>query len=197
MKHLYLFISVFICMCFLMPAYCEDENNESSWGENSSVFSSGFEGQKPVTDNSFQKTLKMIKERSLTNKQKKMRQEEQPFSPMSDEEYLKTFVQEQTQEDGTANSHTVMIPIKAYSAEGKYIQPGYYKLSCRKLAKDLYILELSQGTNKVLSVNAMQTNNDLGQETLSFGNAEIIDHNRIRLIYGTIDLNLVGYLYFN
>lgn len=194
----YKFIIIFILLiCFInLSSYAENDSAASSWGENSSVFNSGFDGQEPVTDNSFQKTIKMLKERSLSNKQKKMQKEIVPFSPSADEEYLKNFVNEQIGDDETSNSHTVMIPVRAYSDDGVYIQPGYYRLSCRKMAKDLYVLDLSQGTTKVISVNAKQTKQDLEQETLSFGNAEIIDNNRIRLIYGTIDLNLVGYLYF-
>lgn len=180
-----------------LPVYSQEESSSaSSWGENSSVFNSGFEGQNPVTDNSFKKTIEMLKERSLTNKQRKLKQEVVPFSPSADEEYLKKFVNEQVGDDESSASHTVMIPLKAYSDDGNYIQPGYYKLSCRKIAKDLYVLDLSQGTNKIVSVSAKQTKQDLEQETLSFGNAEVIDNNRIRLIYGTVDLNLVGYLYF-
>ena len=41
-----------------------------------------------------------------------------------------------------------------------------------------------------------QTKQDLEQDSIDFSNAEIIDGNRLRLVYGSIDLNLVGYLYF-
>lgn len=197
MKNLLVVIYIFVYVLSFVPSYGAENSKSSDWGENSSVFNSGFEGQKPVTNSSFDKAVKMIKERSLTQKQKKLQQEVQPFSPSSDEEYLKNFVREQTDEDGTASSHTIMIPLKAYNSTGEYIQPGYYRLSCRKIAKETYVLDLSQGTSKVLSINAKQTSQDLGQDTLAFGNAEVIDDKRIRLIYGTIDLNLVGYLYFD
>ena len=56
-------------------------------------------------------------------------------------------------------------------------------------------MELSQGTTKILTVEAHQTKLDLEQDTISFCDAKVIDDKRIRLMYGTIDLNLVGYLY--
>ncbi len=197
MKRITILVLIFSVFLYSSSVYSAEKDNKTTsvWGENSSVLNSGFEGQKQVTDTSFNKTIKMLKERALTSKQRRIQREVKPLSPSSDAEHLRQFTEEQTYEDGTASSHTVMIPMKAYSADGDYIQPGYYKLSCRKLAKDEYILDLSQGTTKVLSISAKQTRQDLEQETLSFGNAEVIDSNRIRLIYGTIDLNLVGYLY--
>jgi hypothetical protein len=89
-----------------------------------------------------------------------------------------------------------MIPMSAYSEDGITIAPGYYKLSCRKIANNQYVLELSQGTTKVLTVNAIQTKQDLEQDSISFCNAQILDNGRIRLMYGSIDLNLVGYIYY-
>ena len=89
-----------------------------------------------------------------------------------------------------------MIPVSAYNDEGKTISPGYYKLSCKKVTTNEYNLELSQGTTKIMSVKAMHTEQDLEQDSIQFCNAEIIDGNRVRLMYGSLDLNLVGYLYF-
>ena len=173
-----------------------ESETKSSWSDNSSVFSSGFSGQEPVTDNKLKRTIKMLKERSLSNKQKKIKKEVNPLSPNYDNEHLKNFTQEQASDDGMGITDTIMIPVRAYNEEGTYINPGYYKLSCRKLAEKEYILELSQGNQKIISVKAMQTKQDLEQDTISFCNAEIIDNNRIRLMYGSIELNLVGYLYF-
>jgi hypothetical protein len=115
---------------------------------------------------------------------------------MYDVDYLKNFTDSNTPDDELNNSLTVMIPTRSYSDDGKVVSPGYYKLSCRKVSVNEYVLELSQGTSVVLTVPAIQTNEDLKQESVTFCNAEVIDNGRIRLMYGTIDLNLVGYIYF-
>lgn len=181
---------------FSSCVYSEEDKNSSVWGNDTDVFNSGFTGQTPVTDNKLNQAIKYLKERSLTKKQKKLQEQVKPLSPLSDEEHLKNFAQEQDEDNQLSQSHTVMIPIQAYSDDGLNIPPGYYKLSCRKLAKDEYVLDLSQGTKLILSVKAKQTKQDLEQDSISFCNAEIIDASRIRLVYGSIDLNLVGYLYF-
>lgn len=192
---IYLYFLI-ILFCSPLAVIAAETDKPSNWGGDTSVFSSGFNGQEAVTDNKLNKTIKMLKERNLTNKQKKMKMQVQPLSPQSDFDHLKNFAQSTTEDDELSQTHTVMIPTVAYNSDGQSIQAGYYKLSCRKLAENEYVLDLTQGSKKVLSVNAKQTVQDLEQESISFCNAEIIDSNRIRLLYGTIDLNLVGYLYF-
>ncbi len=179
--------------------FSEEKGNETkkNWSENQDVFNKGFEDQEAVTDTKFKKMIEQLKERSLTRKQRKIRNEVKPLSPSIDEDHLKTFTESQNPDDQLSQTLTVTIPMEAYDITGKKIAPGYYKLSCRKLSENIYVLDLSQGPRKVLTVEAKQTQQDLEQDTIQFCNAEIIDGNRIRLMYGSIDLNLVGYLYFN
>ena len=190
---------VFIICAFLLsqPIFAEDDKKYSSeWGESSDVFNAGFENQEAVSDTKVKKVIEQLKERQMSKKQRKIRDEVNPLSPSSDVEHLKNFTQAQDPDNDLSQTLTVMIPVHAYSAEGKKISPGYYKLACHKVAENEYELELSQGIKKILTVKAQQTNQDLEQDTIAFCNAEIIDDSLIRLMYGSIDLNLVGYLYF-
>ncbi len=195
MKKIYLLIIMFFMGSF---ALASDEGSaiKQTWGENAEIFNKGFENQKAVSDTKLHKTIEMLKERSLSKKQKKIRAEVQPLSPSADMEHLSEFARSQSADDELSQTHTVMIPVAAYSEDGIFIQPGYYKLSCRRVDKDEYVLDLSQGNRRVLSVSAKQTQQDLEQDTITFCNAQIIDNGRIRLVYGSIDLNLVGYIYF-
>lgn len=195
-KYLRFIILIFLLFNISVVSIAEEDVSSSLWGENSDVFNQGFEDQKPVSDSKLKKTIQQIKERQMTRKQRKIKEEVQPLSPSSDFEHLKKFTQSQSPDDELSQTLTVMIPMQAYSEDGKYIQPGYYKLSCRKIGENNYVLDLSQGNKCVLSVSAVQTKQDLEQETITFCNAEIIDNGRIRLMYGSIDLNLVGYIYF-
>ncbi len=190
-KILNLFL-IFLLFNFALCTY----SAETSWGENSEVFNQGFQDQKAVSDSKLKNTIKTLKDMNLSRKQKKMQKEVQPLSPTYDSDYLKNFADTEAPDSQLNNSHTVMIPMQAYSEDGRYISPGYYKLSCRKIGENKYVLDLSQGNEVVLTVEAIQTQQDLEQESVSFCNAEILDKGRIRLMYGTIDLNLVGYIYF-
>ena len=187
-------IILFIGACAIAS---EDKTKGTEvFGENTSVFNKGFENQQAVTDTKLKKTIDQMKERALSRKQRKVRNEVKPLSPVSDEDHLRKFAKEQDIDDQLSQSLTVSIPVNAYNEEGQYLSPGYYKLSCRKIYENEYILDLSQGTTRIMSIPAKQTKQDLERESIQFCEAEIIDDSRIRLMYGSIDLNLVGYLYF-
>lgn len=190
-------IILFLSLMFPSFSLAKDENtNTSPWGENSSVFNSGFEDQEAVSDNKLKKAIEVIKQNQLSRKQKQLQKNVNPLSPSVDTKHLEEFVNSQDPDNQLSQTLTVMIPVSAYNDEGKTISPGYYKLSCKKVTTNEYNLELSQGTTKIMSVKAMHTEQDLEQDSLQFCNAEIIDGNRVRLMYGSLDLNLVGYLYF-
>ncbi|MCD7878363.1 MAG: hypothetical protein LUG16_00335 [Candidatus Gastranaerophilales bacterium] len=189
--------SLLIFICAASCCYAKDSSESSSvWGSDTSVFSTGFEDQEPVSDSKVKKTIEAIKQQQMSRQQRKIQRDVNPLSPLADEEHLKEFVRSQSPDDDLSQTLTVMIPVAAYKDDGTTIPPGYYKLSCRKTEQGEYMLDLSQGTQRILSVNAKQTQQDLEQDTISFCNAEIIDDYRIRLMYGSMDLNLAGYLYF-
>lgn len=192
-----MFLTLLFFIFISSVCIAEEENKPSSaWGENSSVFNSGFENQEPVSNSKLQKAIDAIKQNQLSRKQRRIQQEVNPLSPSIDNQHLENFVNAQDPDNQLSQTLTVLIPVEAYDEKGKKIAPGYYKLACRKIYKDTYVLELSQGTQKILEVKALQTEQDLEQDTIQFCNAEIIDDHRVRLMYGSLDLNLVGYLYF-
>ena len=114
--------------------YGEETASSSALPDSSSVFSSGFTGQKQISDTKFKKTVEELKERSLTKKQKKIKKQVQPNAPAYDMEHLKEFSQENDAGAELSKTMTVMIPAESCSDEGVYIPAGYYKLSCRKSA---------------------------------------------------------------
>lgn len=193
MKIVKYFVLFLVIVFYSASVYSADT---STWGENSSVFNEGFDNQKAISDSTLKKAVDMLKDRQLTFKQRRQKREVKPNAPMYDVDYLKNFTDSTSPDDELNNSLTVMIPTKSYSDDGKIVSPGYYKLSCRKISTNEYVLDLSQGTTVILTVPAVQTNEDLKQEAVTFCNAEVIDNGRIRLMYGNIDLNLVGYIYF-
>lgn len=189
-----LILNIFTCNFVFAE---ESSSGTSVFGDSTAVFNSGFTGQKTVTDAKLKKTIEEIKQRKLTKKQKKLQDKIKPVSANSDNEHLQNFLETQFSDEGEkSHFQTVMIPSFVYSEDGQRIAPGYYKLSCRKLSKNEYVLDLAQGTKTLITVKAYQTQQDLNQDSIDFSNVEIIDGNRLRLVYGSIDLNLVGYLYF-
>jgi len=191
MRYFKIFIIFFILL--QTAGYCETSSD--AFIEGQKVMQEGFSGQKAVTDGKFKKTIDMLKERQLSAKQKRERNRVVPLSPAASEEHLKEF---SNIADGNDISHTltVMIPVQAYTDYGQLIQPGYYKLSCKKTSENKYVLQLTQDSNTVYTVMAENTPEDLNQETINFCNAELSkDEKSIKLVYGNLGLNLVGYIY--
>lgn len=191
-----LFKAFFLISASVIAVCAAAAEDADAFKSGSSVFNSGFSGQKQVTDAEFQKTVQQLKDRSLTKKQKRIKEQIQPNAPAYDKEHLKMFSDSKEQESSLSLAHTVMIPVKAYTRDGSYVQPGYYKLSCREIEENSYVLELAQGSEIVLAVPAFQTEEDLEQNSIQFCSAEILPDGKIRLVYGNIDLNLAGYLYY-
>ncbi|MBR6163132.1 hypothetical protein IKQ26_04480 [bacterium] len=176
-------------------SYGDDVNYSDAFQVGQMNSEKAFSGQKAITDSKFKKTIEMLKERQLSAKQKKERNRVVPLSPAASEEHLREFSHIS---DGDDISHTltVMIPVSAYTDYGQLITPGFYKLSCKKLSNNQYVLQLTQDTDTVFTVKAKSTPEDLNQETINFCNAELSEENKtIKLIYGNLGLNLVGYIY--
>ena len=95
-KYFRLFWIVFLFVNFSFICYANESDSSSSWGENSDVFNKGFEDQKPVSDSKLKKTIDQIKERQMSRKQRKIKNEVQPLSPSSDFEHLKEFTESQS-----------------------------------------------------------------------------------------------------
>ncbi len=188
------FVFIFLFLIFLLPTAFGDDSSDA-FGNGQKVMQEGFSGQKAVTDGKFHKTIEMLKERQLSAKQKRERNRVVPLSPAASEEHFKEFSHIS---DGKDISHTltVMIPVAAYTEFGQLIQPGYYKLSCKRMSDNKYVLQLTQDSDTVYTILAENTPEDLNQETINFCNAELSeDEKSIRLIYGNLGLNLIGYVY--
>ena len=84
-KYFRLLIILFLLFNISFVSNAEEESSSaSSWGENSDVFNKGFEDQKPVSDSKLKKTIEQIKERQMTRKQRKIKEDVKPLSPSSD-----------------------------------------------------------------------------------------------------------------
>ncbi len=186
---------IFIIFFASSSVFADDVNYSDAFQVGQQSSEKAFDGQKAITDGKFKKTIEMLKERQLSAKQRRERNRVIPLSPAASEEHLREFSHIS---DGDDISHTltVMIPVSAYTDYGQLVPPGFYKLSCKKLSNNEYVLQLTQDSTTVYTVKAKNTHDDLNQETINFCNAELIEDGKtIKLIYGNLGLNLVGYIY--
>ena len=105
---------LFLILTLSTSIYAEEEKNTSAktWSENQDVFNKGFENQEAVTDTKLKKVIDQLKERSLSRKQRKIRKEVKPLSPVLDEEHLKNFAE--SQDPDNELSQTLILITKSY-----------------------------------------------------------------------------------
>lgn len=190
-----LLLLIFSILLTTTLSFADDVNYSDAFQVGQQSSEKAFSGQKAITDSKFKKTIEMLKERQLSAKQKRERNRVVPLSPASSEEHLREF-SHISDGDDISHTMTVMIPVSAYTDYGQLVTPGFYKLSCKKMSNNQYVLQLTQDTNTVFTVKAQNTPEDLEQETINFCNAELNENEKtIKLIYGNLGLNLVGYIY--
>lgn len=173
-----LFMSLFFvsgCQCFADDA--------DFWDEPMKIDSAAKSQQKAVTDQEFEKVLKLFKKK----KKDKKAPEGSPIGPQIQEN--------QTPADANAfkvtyeEYPTVMIPVTLLTGDSAEIPPGYYRILSVK--KDHgYFLNFYQGNSLVAKVPAVNTGNDHNQKSLNYAKVIPVNDTLMNVIYGDIDCNI-------
>ena len=186
---------VLIIILFSSSAIADELDSSNDIWNSSSFIDNAFSGQKPVTDEQFEKTINEIKSRP---KKKwfwqKTPPEVKPLSPTPQYSQYQQFNELQAVSDKINHSPTIMISTQVYDDSRNIIEPGYYKMSKKEETDGSYYLVLSQGTTTIARLKASHTNEDFKQSEINFGNAVPVQNKYIRLIYGNIDLTLEAFL---
>ncbi len=170
-----------------------DELDPGGWDSIDATAEKGFEGQKPITDAQFNKTIKQIQERKGGKKKKK--NEITPLSPVPYKNNPYDNNEMQSLYNNLTTTPTVMFSSFVIAPDGTVLSPGYYKLTNKQINRDEYIFELSQGSQIFAKVPARQTVEDFNEDKINFFKVSNVDDKYMRIIYGTMDLNLEGRLY--
>ena len=159
------------------------------WDDAMKVDQEAKSQQKAVTDEEFEKVLKLFKKKKKDPKKPKGN----PIGPQVPED--------QTQPDANAFKQTyesyptVMIPVTLVTDTGIEIQPGYYRiLSVKNEDKKEYFLNFYQGSSIIAKIKAYETDNDHNQESLNYTKVMPVNEDVMSIIYGDIDCNLESHL---
>ena len=189
-------ISILLILFFISSACLADDidagESNSSWDSFGKSIDNSFINTKPVTKELFDKTLENVK--SKGKKRKKNKNEVIPLSPVPFKENQYDQSELQSIYNKIDHSPTIMIPTKVITDNNTVLNTGYYKLSNRQVSKNRYNLVFSQGTAVIAECEANQTEEDYKQKDINFVNVIPISDKYIKVIYGTMDLNLETYL---
>lgn len=133
-------------------------------------------GQKPVSDEEFQKALESKKGKP---KRDKNIPKGESFSQSNETEALNSTVKE---------PQILLIPLGLKIGEDEIIPPGHYEVEGVKENGKPY-LKLYQSHYMIAKLPATETNDDFGEPTINF--VKLIPHGdyHVQIIYGSIDFN--------
>lgn len=142
-----------------------------------------FTGQKPITDEEFQKTLDKLKA-----KQNKKGKNKQFKGKSFNEDSSGTHI------DETAAKTTILsVPLMLINGDGAEIPVGHYKIVGVKEKNDVY-LDFYQSSMRVARVPAIETNNDFKENNINFVKLMPYNSQRVEIIYGSIDFNAYTFI---
>lgn len=155
-----------------------------------------FSGQKMITDEQFDKTLENIKQNDRNKKRKKWWQrkapEINPLCPIPETAEMFQSTELDTVVKKMEYFPTIMLPVRVETSNGEILNPGFYKMTHEKINNYDYII-LSQDAKYTYRLPATHTNEDYKQTELNFGQAITTNDNRIKFIFGNVDINVESY----
>lgn len=193
------FVCLFLILIMFSPFALADEldSMSSGWDSYNKTIENSFSGQKMITDEQFDKTIKQLKDRN-SNKKKwwwsKKNEEIVPLSPVPFKPDTYDNNEMQSVYNKLEHTPTIMIPTNVVTEDGVRLAPGFYKLSNKKMSDNSYSFLLTQGTTLLATLPAKHTNVDYEQHSINFVNVTPISDRYLKVIYGTLDLNLEAIL---
>lgn len=169
-------VFLFVYLLSILPAFCDD----LGLGDYTQSIENAWYGQKPITDEQFEKTVKGLQDKKNSKKIKK--QKKQGQSLYKEEQDVDPFSQ-------TMNEMPLLLlPVNLLNADESEIPVGHYSVVGKKVKNKVY-LEFWQAHLKVATLEAVETNNDFGEKDINFVKVLPYDESKVKLIYGSIDFN--------
>lgn len=168
-----------------LPVCAEDDAGYGGIGDSMKDtygVENAFSGQKPITDEEFQKTLNKLKAKQNKGKNKTFKGKS--FNQDNDNEHI----------DETAAKTTILsVPLRLVNGDGTEIPVGHYKIVGVKEKNDVY-LDFYQSSIRVARVPAIETNNDFKEKEINFVKLMPYNAQRVEVIYGSIDFNAYTFI---
>lgn len=185
MKKFFVLLTL-ISLCFYLPVKAEEFSTGGDMWDNFS--DQNTYGQKPVTDEEFDKALtkKKIKKNFWG---KEIKNKNIPKG----EEYRQSnetdFITEVSKE-----LPVLLIPVELIIDENTVLPVGHYQIMADK-TDGIIKIKFYQSGNLMGEVKAVETDNDFNQETVNFANWLECGADKIRVIYGSLDFNAYADIY--
>lgn len=140
-------------------------------------------GQKPVTDEEFEKALESKKGKPKKPKDKLLRNGE-TIQQSNETEFLRAMPKELP---------ILIVPLSLEIKEDVLLPVGHYQVTGEKKDGKIY-LKLFQAHNLMASLEAVETNDDFGEEEINF--VKLIENGdkQVKIIFGSVSFNAFAVL---
>lgn len=147
-----------------------------------------FQYDRPVDNNAYEKIINEYKKKKEKKENKLKKKKKYIDLPENQGNSEMSIFMEKLKEP-----LTVCFSQNAYVSEtGDKIPMGYYKLEAQKVDenKDVYYINLFQGRKLIAKVPSNVTKDDFGMETINFAKVIPDDNQHLKIIYGSLKVNL-------
>ena len=165
-----LFVTLFSLIFSISTAvYADDEGLWDNFGD------TNIYGQKPVSDQEFEKAIESKKGKK---KRDKNTPKGQSFSQSNETESISIIAKE---------PQILLIPLDLIVAD-KIIPTGHYQVEGTKENGNVFI-KLYQSYNLIAKIPATETDNDFNEQSINFVKLQPHGTNHVQIIYGGLDFN--------
>lgn len=174
-----------MCLINALPVLADDDAGYGGIGDSMKDtygVENAFNGQKPITDEEFQKTIDKLKAKQNKGKNKQFKGKsfnEDSSGTHIDETAAKTII--------------LSVPLALVNGDGAEIPVGHYKIVGVKEKNDVY-LDFYQSSIRIARVPAIETNNDFKETNINFVKLMPYNSQRVEIIYGSIDFNAYTFI---
>lgn len=171
-----LVIVLFLFVIKTLPAFADD----LGLGDYTRDVENAWYGQKPVTDEDFEKTVKQLEDKKNRKKIKKMKKQgDALYKDDPQQDSIKSMINEDV---------LLLLPVNVISSNQTEIPVGHYQIKGKKIKGKIY-LEFRQSNALIGTVEAKETNDDFEQSAINFAKVLPYNENAVKLIFGSIDFN--------
>lgn len=185
MKKFFVLITL-ISLFLYLPVKAEEFSTSGDMWDNFS--DQNTYGQKPVTDEEFDKALKKKKiKKNFWGKEIKNKNipKGEEFRQSNETDFITEV---------SKDLPVLLIPVELIIDEKTILPVGHYQIMADKI-DGIIKIKFYQSGNLMGQVKAVETDNDFNQETVNFANWLECGQNKIRVIYGSLDFNAYADIY--
>ena len=174
---------------FIFPVLPCSAFDDDFWDEPMKVDSAAKSQQKAVTDQEFEKVMKMF-EKKKKKKEEKNKPKGNPVWDANSESEGQQDLVSGALKNQKADYPTVMIPVTLIAPGGTEIEPGYYRILSVKAPNNTFFLNFYQGNQLIAKIPAYAVNTDHNQQSLNYAKVIPVNDMYMYVIYGDIDCNI-------